>query len=104
MSEAPPTWQGSLTGMLWMFAGNGMHSENTLTPPPNRRTVGVLRLRALIRVRESVRFAQDDSEPGLTRSATHSPTSRVPSVPPMSCVVFFSRTASSTAASIFPAS
>ena len=39
-----------------------------------------------------------------TLSATHSPASLVPSDPPISCVVFFCRTASSTAASIFSAS
>src|SRR5580704_943539 len=67
--------------------------------------VGVLRLREPIRVRESAHFAQDDrTYDRLTFVATHSPASRVPSGPPMSCVVFFWRMASSTVASILAAS
>src|SRR4029077_9081324 len=42
--------------------------------------------------------------PPRTCSATHSPASFVPNVPPMSCVVFFCRTASSTVVSILSAS
>src|SRR6266576_4396229 len=48
---------------------------------------------------ESARSAQDDN-----LLAIQLPDSRVPSEPPISCVVFFWRTASSTAASILSAS
>src|SRR6266567_1217047 len=58
------------------------------------RSVGILRLRKPIRLRESACFAQDDNlcltdYVWLTWLATHSPASFVPSGPPMSCVVFF---------------
>src|SRR6202034_60110 len=67
-----------------------------------QESVGILRLRESIRIRESAHFAQDDRlrDSRLTRPAPYSPASRVRSVPPMSCVVFFCRTAPSTAASI----
>src|SRR5258708_16912914 len=54
-----------------------------------------------VRSLEGLRLSQDDNFVERIRPATHSPASRVPSGPPTSCVVFFCRTASRTAASIF---
>src|SRR5436305_8200544 len=101
-----PALRKARQGNSHLLFGNRQHSRCPLKNPEVPgilKTIGILRLREPIRIRESVRFAQDDSCL-LTRSAAHSPASRVPSVPPMSEVVFFSRTAASTAASIFSAS